>query len=355
MEKSVSKAMAAKTGLVAAALLAISATGALAEDTMTAPGLYAGFAGGGSWVPHRDFTAPGFNNSEISSEVGWVFIPSLGWRWGNGLRTEIEGGYRRNNVQNVLNCGGCGDSGHTTAWTAMANALYDFPTQSRFHPYLGVGVGGADVKMGDIGPIGGTNFSDSQWQFAYQGIVGVSATLAETFEAFVEYRYLGTLDLDLSTPTAGGSIKSDDRYQNHAFLIGARLNLYTPAKAPMEAPVPAKAAPAPVPRNYIVFFDFDKDVLTPTAQQTVQTASANAKAGGVTKIDVTGYTDRAGTPQYNIGLSKRRAERVRDAMVALGVPSSQIVVAWKGEADPAVPTADGVPEPRNRRVTIIYE
>ena len=355
MEKSVSKAMAVKTGLVAAALLALTATGALAEDTMTAPGLYAGFAGGGSWLPHRDFSAPGFSNSEISSEVGWVFLPSLGWRWGNGLRTEVEGGYRRNNVQNVLNCGGCGDSGHTTAWTAMVNALYDIPTQSRFHPYLGVGVGGADVKMGDIGPIGGTDFSDSQWAFAYQGIAGVSATLAETFEAFVEYRYLGTLGLDLSTATAGGNIKSDDRYQNHAFLIGARLNLYTPAKAPMAEPVAARPAPAPVPRNYIVFFDFDKDVLTPTAQQTVQTASANAKSGGVTKIDVTGYTDRAGTPQYNIGLSKRRAERVRDAMVALGVPSSQIVVAWKGEADPAVPTADGVPEPRNRRVTIIYE
>ena len=47
MEKSVSKAMAVKTGLVAAALLALSATSALAEETMTRPGLYAGFAGGG--------------------------------------------------------------------------------------------------------------------------------------------------------------------------------------------------------------------------------------------------------------------------------------------------------------------
>ena len=123
MEKSLSKAMAAKAGVAAAALLALSATGALAEETMTAPGLYGGFAAGGTYVPKRDI-----------SEIGWVFIPSLGWRWGNGLRTEIEGGYRRNNVNNVTSCGGCGDSGHTTAWTGMVNALYDFPTQSRFHP-----------------------------------------------------------------------------------------------------------------------------------------------------------------------------------------------------------------------------
>src|SRR5690606_19662876 len=150
-----------------------------------------------------------------------------------------------------------------------------------FHPYLGVGVGGAKIKMGDIGPIGGTNFDDSQWTFAYQGILGLSATLAETFEAFVEYRYLGTLGLDLSTPTAGGNIESDDRYQNHALLIGARLNLYTPAAPVAAAPTPAVAAPAPVPRNYIVFFDFDKDTLTPQARQTVETAAANAKAGGV--------------------------------------------------------------------------
>ena len=347
--------MAVKTGVAAFALLAVSATGALAEETMTAPGLYLGLEGGGSWMPDRDFTAPGFNDTAIASEIGWVWLGSLGWRWDNGLRTEIEGGYRRNNVNNVLNCGGCGNGGHTTAWTAMVNALYDIKTPSRIHPYLGVGVGGANVKVADVGPVGPTNFDDSQWTFAYQGIAGVAATLAETFEAFVEYRYLGTLGLDLKTPTAGGNIESDDRYQNHALMIGARINLYTPAKAPAPAPTPARAAPPPVPRNYIVFFDFDRDTLTPQARQTVETASANAKAGGVTKIDVTGYTDRAGTPQYNLGLSKRRAERVRDAMVSLGVPSNQIVVAWKGEADPAVPTADGVPEPRNRRVTIIYE
>jgi outer membrane protein OmpA-like peptidoglycan-associated protein len=352
MEKSVSKVMAVKSGVAAAALLALTSGFALADGLPDA-GLYLGFGAGGTIQPDHSFTSPTLN-SEINSEPGWAFIPAIGWRWGNGLRTELEGGYRRNNVKEINNCPTCGDSGDQTAWTAMVNALYDFQTDGWVHPYLGVGVGGADVKFQGIGPIGGTNFDDSQWVFAYQGIAGIGITLDRPVEAFIEYRYLGTTGLDLSTATAGGNIKSDSNYQNHAFMIGARINLYS-VHAPVAEPVAAKPAPAPVPRNYIVFFDFDKDVLTPTARQTVETASANAKAGGVSKIDVTGYTDRAGTPQYNLGLSKRRAERVRDAMVALGVPASQIVVAWKGESDPAVPTADGVPEPRNRRVTIIYE
>ena len=45
---------------------------------------------------------------------------------------------------------------------------------------------------------------------------------------------------------------------------------------------------------------------------------------------------------------------MKNELVRLGIPANQIVVAWKGENDNLVPTADGVREPQNRRVTIIY-
>jgi hypothetical protein len=67
---------------------------------------------------------------------------------------------------------------------------------------------------------------------------------------------------------------------------------------------------------------------------------------------VTGYADKAGRPAYNQRLSERRAEAVRRELERLGVPSSAVQVAAEGENDPAVPTADGVPEARNRRVVI---
>jgi outer membrane protein OmpA-like peptidoglycan-associated protein len=85
----------------------------------------------------------------------------------------------------------------------------------------------------------------------------------------------------------------------------------------------------------------------------VHEAAGAFKTTGSAKIMVTGYTDLAGTQQYNLGLSKRRADTVTGALVKEGVPRPAIVEAWRGKENPAVPTADGVKEPRNRRVEIV--
>jgi OmpA-OmpF porin, OOP family len=68
---------------------------------------------------------------------------------------------------------------------------------------------------------------------------------------------------------------------------------------------------------------------------------------------VIGYTDLAGTPQYDEDLSKRRADTVREALVAQGVPAGSINESWRGKQNPLVRTADGVREAQNRRVDIV--
>jgi OOP family OmpA-OmpF porin len=68
-----------------------------------------------------------------------------------------------------------------------------------------------------------------------------------------------------------------------------------------------------------------------------------------TRIEVNGYTDTSGTPQYNQGLSIRRAQAVAGELVRDGV----IGVQGFGETHPLVPTGAGVREPQNRRVEII--
>lgn len=129
-----------------------------------------------------------------------------------------------------------------------------------------------------------------------------------------------------------------------------------PAPQPVARPAPAPApAPAPVPRAYLVFFDFDDSSLRPEAQQIVGTAANNAETGEIRRISVVGHADRSGTDAYNDGLSLRRAETVRDALIGLGYPPAQINVAARGEADPLVPTPDGVREPQNRRVEINFQ
>ncbi|MDE2513150.1 MAG: OmpA family protein, partial [Alphaproteobacteria bacterium] len=111
-------------------------------------------------------------------------------------------------------------------------------------------------------------------------------------------------------------------------------------------PVAAAAA------NYTVYFEFNKANLTPDARKIVGQAAAAAKQG-TARLVVDGYTDLAGTAQYNLGLSKRRAEAVRAALVADGVSAKRISIQAFGKTNPAVPTPDGVREPRNRRAVVI--
>ena len=84
----------------------------------------------------------------------------------------------------------------------------------------------------------------------------------------------------------------------------------------------------------------------------VQQAADYAKMGNATKILVVGHTDTSGSTKYNLRLSERRAKAVADALVGSGVNQGVLSVDWKGEADLAVQTGDGVKEPLNRRATI---
>ncbi len=121
-------------------------------------------------------------------------------------------------------------------------------------------------------------------------------------------------------------------------------------------PQPAYQPPAPAPapaRSYLVFFDWDKATLTPRAQQIIGEAAANSTKVKYTQIQVDGYTDTSGTPQYNQGLSMRRAQAVAAELVKDGVPKGAIAIQGFGETHLLVPTGPGVREPQNRRVEII--
>ncbi len=125
--------------------------------------------------------------------------------------------------------------------------------------------------------------------------------------------------------------------------------------APAAYVPPPVVAPNAAPKSYLVFFDFNKSDLTPQAVSIVDTAAANAAPAHVTKLEVTGHTDTVGSDAYNMRLSRRRAESVAAELEKKGIPSSEIEIVAKGKRDLLVPTADGVKEPQNRRVQIVYE
>lgn len=67
-----------------------------------------------------------------------------------------------------------------------------------------------------------------------------------------------------------------------------------------------------------------------------------------------GNTDTSGTPQYNQGLSERRARTVAEELVRDGVPQNAISMHAYGDTKLLVPTGPGVREPQNRRVEIVF-
>ncbi|MCW8836675.1 MAG: OmpA family protein, partial [Rhodospirillales bacterium] len=161
-------------------------------------------------------------------------------------------------------------------------------------------------------------------------------------------------------------VSVDGDYDSHAVMVGLRWSFGAPApKAvePVAQPEPKVAEPAPqpapapvvVPRTYLVFFDWDKDTIRPDALEILKIAAANYPKTKVIRIDATGHADRSGADRYNMALSKRRAEMVKKTLSSLGVPDAEIQLMWKGEREPLVATPDGVREPQNRRVEIIFK
>jgi OOP family OmpA-OmpF porin len=106
--------------------------------------------------------------------------------------------------------------------------------------------------------------------------------------------------------------------------------------------------------DWIVYFDLNSDTLDMDAEHRVHNigVTLNATSRGVS---VTGHADRSGSAAYNLGLSLRRANAVRDALMSEGVAPDVIGVAARGESEPAVWTPNGVPEAANRRVELMLQ
>jgi outer membrane protein OmpA-like peptidoglycan-associated protein len=105
--------------------------------------------------------------------------------------------------------------------------------------------------------------------------------------------------------------------------------------------------------SFMVFFDWDKSILTDRARDTIGLAAQAYRQKGGARVTATGHTDTSGPDDYNMALSLRRANAVKDQLVHDGVKPEDISVVGLGETSPLVPTGDGVREAQNRRVEIV--
>ena len=328
--------------------------------------------------------APGPTAFYLGGEAGWTrlanesataVIPVIGTRsdgidWRNGFnagarfgvewqpwRVEEEFRYQSNDVHKLENSAG---SGSYNAAAIMTNVLYDLRPDWTLSPHIGVGLGAVNLdntlNVKGLGRV----ITGSDWVFGVQAIGGLRYDINPTWRIEVDYRYLSTEKPHFHTGANfvdGGvpapHVRLASGYDTHS-VVASLIARFGPPVGPVVAP-PAPPAPPPIARKvFLVFFDWDKDTITPDGMQIIQQAAAAFRAGAPVTIQVTGYTDRSGSPGYNQRLSERRANNVANAMVRLGVPRQAMAVSGRGENDNRVPTADGVREPQNRRVEIVF-
>ena len=339
--------------LLAASILAMP----MLASAQPVTGLYLGAGAGVNIMQDESiksvdgFATPG---AKLETNIGAVGVGSVGWGFGNGLRAEFEGDYRYNGLNKVTGMGGGSQiGGSEQKYGPMVNVLYDFYGLGSVVPYVGVGAGYQWAH--DTFTSGGYSTSDTAGAFAYQAILGAALPIASVpgLAVTAEYRFMG-LAGNRTYNIGGGSVTLGDDY-NHSILLGVRYAFGAPAMA-MTTTAAAAAAPAPAvqpARSYLVFFDWDKATLTDRARSIIKEAADNSTHVQYTRIDVNGYTDTSGTPQYNMGLSIRRASAVKAELIKDGVPAAAIATQGFGETHLLVPTGDGVREPQNRRVEII--
>jgi outer membrane protein OmpA-like peptidoglycan-associated protein len=317
-----------KAFMAAAALVALPV---MAQAQAPSPGVYIGAEGGVNWL--LNFTAntnnPVFPTVSVTPQTGWAAGGVIGYDF-VGPRVELEGVYR----QNQLNIGvpGTAINNQVGQLGIMANLLYDFMPGSVITPYIGAGAGVGFVD---------SNASLGSTVFAYQGIIGLGWNVDTNFRVNIDGRYYGT-----SNPSVNGQTWTNN---NFSIMLGLQLKF---GSAP---PPPPPPPPAVAPPSFMVFFDWDRSNLSQQALTTIQQAANAFKTKGNARITATGHTDTSGPEAYNMALSLRRANAVKDALVRNGVPAQAITVVGMGEKGLLVPTGDNVREPQNRRVEIVIQ
>jgi len=101
----------------------------------------------------------------------------------------------------------------------------------------------------------------------------------------------------------------------------------------------------------IIYFDFDQFNLSEVSKDKIFTF-LNNYGSFINEYLVVGHTDTKGTNKYNLSLSIKRAEVVKEILINYGINQSSIKILGKGEESLAVDTPDDTKQPANRRVEI---
>ena len=145
-----------------------------------------------------------------------------------------------------------------------------------------------------------------------------------------------------------------DRIMRNALVVAMADQALAPGEAP---PVPAGtmgAGPAAMVMADFgtVYFDFDKSNIKPEFEAVIRKNADVLRANAGLKVTIEGHCDERGTNEYNLALGQRRAEAVRQALIAAGVDAAQLSTVSYGEERPVAMGNNEADWAKNRRSEI---
>ncbi len=333
--------------MAVAGLFGLTALAASAEDAYN-----------GAW-----YLVPGASYMNTDSDLdadngGGAFIrlgKELSEHW------DVQFGLAHNRADEDLNISGVNSSGRYKQTSLGLDALYMF-SRDKFRPFLLAGLG---VARNDIDyKAAGINIGDEKTSWMGNLGLGAQYMVNDMFGLQADVRHVWS-KAEANATVLGQRFSEDGVIGNTLLNLGGIIKFGAPKQVaavepePTPAPAPVAAAPAPAPEpapapapvackptmetitvSAEKLFGFDKSALKDEGKAALDEAAAKLNANpDIELVLVTGHTDLLGSDAYNLKLSERRANQVKDYLVSQGVAASRLQAVGKGESEPLVDCA----------------
>ncbi len=325
-------------------------------------------------------------HSQYDKDMGFGGV--LGYDFAGVTRLELAVRQFENDIEEFSDSQAPPDviTGEAKSTAVIGNLWFDFNRDARWRPYIGFGVGAANIEKGDF----------DEDTFVKQVGLGVNVDLAKNWILDIGYRYMDADEVEYDT--SRGELETE--YTTNVLAFGLKY-AFNSGPAPDEdgdgVPDANDKCPGTPPGRVVnadgceldsdgdgvvngddacpntepgvevmsngcavgqntvlrgVNFEFDSATLTYEAEQILNGVAATLKSSPNFVVELQGHTDSYGSDAYNLNLSDRRAASVRRYLIGKGIAAERMFSTGYGESAPVAgnDTAQGRAE--NRRVEL---
>jgi OOP family OmpA-OmpF porin len=296
------------------------------------------FGGGISPDSKRDTNGP-----------AWDYGGGLGYQFTNTWALELY--FNRTSLRDKF------DAQDTTLSQFNLDVLHIWNRSSVFAPYVQVGAGWLQASehgypnRSFFNAEGGTGAFIKLWEKA-----DGSRSFSLRPDVRARWNHEGA-----SSNVPGNSGSFVDLIYTLGLVLSWGPATPVPAPPPVAAAAPAPPAPPPPPPPPAppadvvltgVTFATDSATLTAASRPVLDEVARGLKQHPRMKVELQGHTDSTGSAAYNLRLSQRRAESVREYLISAGVPAAQLTARGYGETQPVASNATAEGRALNRRTVM---